>query len=74
MEITPLPPMEDTKQKDLLSPFGEACSRMDLTAIHEMLEKVGYKDDEGATNEVSIYYEICRYALCDLKGVGRFHL
>lgn len=52
MEITPIPPIENTEQTDVLSPFGEACSRMDLTAIHEMLEKVGYKDDEGASNEV----------------------
>lgn len=37
-----------------LSPLGEACSRMDLTAIHEILEKIGYKDDEGTTNEVGI--------------------
>ncbi|OVA17726.1 Protein kinase domain [Macleaya cordata] len=36
-----------------LTPFGEACSRMDLTAIHEILEKVGYKDDEGVANELS---------------------
>ncbi|XP_058109330.1 serine/threonine-protein kinase BSK5 [Magnolia sinica] len=36
-----------------LTPLGEACSRMDLTAIHEMLEKVGYKDDEGVANELS---------------------
>ncbi|KAK9273718.1 hypothetical protein L1049_018528 [Liquidambar formosana] len=36
-----------------LSPLGEACSRMDLTAIHEILEKIGYKDDEGVTNELS---------------------
>ncbi|KAH7669509.1 Non-specific serine/threonine protein kinase protein [Dioscorea alata] len=36
-----------------LSPLGDACSRMDLTAIHEILEKVGYKDDEGTTNELS---------------------
>ncbi|ERM95078.1 hypothetical protein AMTRI_Chr07g81330 [Amborella trichopoda] len=36
-----------------LSPLGEACSRMDLTAIHEILDKVGYKDDEGTTNELS---------------------
>ncbi|THU63674.1 hypothetical protein C4D60_Mb01t18300 [Musa balbisiana] len=36
-----------------LSPLGEACSRMDLTAIHEILETVGYKDDEGTTNELS---------------------
>lgn len=36
-----------------LTPLGEACSRMDLTAIHEILEKVGYKDDEGVANELS---------------------
>nr|XP_027070834.1 serine/threonine-protein kinase BSK5-like [Coffea arabica] len=37
----------------LLTPMGEACLRMDLTAIHEMLEKAGYKDDEGIANELS---------------------
>ncbi|MED6169370.1 Serine/threonine-protein kinase bsk3 [Stylosanthes scabra] len=36
-----------------LSPLGEACSRKDLTAIHEVLEKLGYKDDEGVANELS---------------------
>ncbi|KAK4761552.1 hypothetical protein SAY87_029436 [Trapa incisa] len=36
-----------------LSPLGEACMRKDLTAIHEILEKLGYKDDEGATTELS---------------------
>lgn len=35
-----------------LPPLAEACSRLDLTAIHEILEKVGYKDDEGIANEV----------------------
>lgn len=35
-----------------LSPLGEACQRMDLTAMHEVLEKLGYKDDEGAATEV----------------------
>lgn len=35
-----------------LTPFGEACLRLDLTAIHEILEKTGYKDDEGIANEV----------------------
>ncbi|ONI23054.1 hypothetical protein PRUPE_2G167300 [Prunus persica] len=35
-----------------LSPLGEACSRRDLTAIHEVLENIGYKDD-GMTNELS---------------------
>ncbi|KAK9983527.1 hypothetical protein SO802_033052 [Lithocarpus litseifolius] len=36
-----------------LTPLGEACLRMDLTAIHEILEKIGYKDDEGAATELS---------------------
>ncbi|WCJ22808.1 Protein kinase protein with tetratricopeptide repeat domain [Euphorbia peplus] len=36
-----------------LYPLGEACSRKDLTAIHEILESVGYKDDEGVVNELS---------------------
>ncbi|XP_062095401.1 serine/threonine-protein kinase BSK6-like isoform X2 [Humulus lupulus] len=36
-----------------LTPFGEACVRMDLTAIHEILDKNGYKDDEGIANEKS---------------------
>ncbi|XP_050378822.1 serine/threonine-protein kinase BSK7 [Argentina anserina] len=36
-----------------LSPLGEACVRMDLTAIHEILESLGYKDDEGAATELS---------------------
>ncbi|KAK9020924.1 hypothetical protein V6N11_010936 [Hibiscus sabdariffa] len=36
-----------------LSPLGDACLRMDLTAIHNFLEKLGYKDDEGAATELS---------------------
>lgn len=35
-----------------LSSMGEACSRMDLTAIHQILVTAHYRDDEG-TNEVS---------------------
>lgn len=35
-----------------LSAMGEACSRMDLTAIHQILVSTHYKDDEG-TNELS---------------------
>ncbi|XP_076899916.1 serine/threonine-protein kinase BSK1-like [Bidens hawaiensis] len=35
-----------------LSPMGDACSRMDLTAIHQILVMTHYKDDEG-TNELS---------------------
>ncbi|XP_004503724.1 serine/threonine-protein kinase BSK7-like isoform X1 [Cicer arietinum] len=36
-----------------LTPLGEACLRMDLTSIHELLEKIGYKDDEGTATELS---------------------
>jgi len=34
-----------------LSSMGDACSRMDLTAIHQILVAAHYKDDQG-TNEV----------------------
>lgn len=34
-----------------LRPIGEASSRMDLTAIHQILFTIHYKDDEGS-NEV----------------------
>ncbi|KAI7725040.1 hypothetical protein M8C21_001271 [Ambrosia artemisiifolia] len=37
-----------------LSPLGDACSRKDLTAIHEILLNTHYRDDEGTgTNELS---------------------
>ncbi|GMH16335.1 hypothetical protein Nepgr_018176 [Nepenthes gracilis] len=35
-----------------LTAMGEACSRMDLTAIHQLLVMTHYRDDEG-TNELS---------------------
>ncbi|XP_044512208.1 serine/threonine-protein kinase BSK1-like [Mangifera indica] len=35
-----------------LSQMGDACSRRDLTAIHQILVMTHYKDDEG-TNELS---------------------
>ncbi|CAN6440068.1 unnamed protein product [Victoria cruziana] len=35
-----------------LSPLGEACARMDLTAMHQILVTTHYKDDQG-TNELS---------------------
>lgn len=28
---------------------------MDLTAVHDILLKTGYKDEEGAENEVSFF-------------------
>ncbi|XP_020206224.1 serine/threonine-protein kinase BSK5 [Cajanus cajan] len=42
-----------SKETVSLTPFGDACSRRDLTAIHEILEKVAYKDDEDVANELS---------------------
>ncbi|KAI7738111.1 hypothetical protein M8C21_014520, partial [Ambrosia artemisiifolia] len=36
----------------LLSPLGKACARMDLTAVHDILLKTGYRDEEGAENEL----------------------
>lgn len=54
-----------------LSPLGEACLRTDLTAIHEILEKLSYKDDEGAATEVSflilnlvINYTLVIFSMC----------
>lgn len=40
----------------IVSPLGKACARMDLTAVHDMLLKTGYRDEEGAENEVSIMH------------------
>ncbi|KAF4354885.1 hypothetical protein F8388_013834 [Cannabis sativa] len=37
----------------MLSPLGQACTKMDLTAVHDILLKTGYKDEEGAENELS---------------------
>ncbi|KAL0854999.1 hypothetical protein Bca101_060151 [Brassica carinata] len=44
-----------TKKKSLrLTPFGEACWRVDLSDIHELLEKLGYgEDDVVVENEFS---------------------
>lgn len=39
-----------------LSPLGEAISRNDHTAVHEILVKTGYKDDEGQENEVFFFF------------------
>ncbi|KAJ8533581.1 hypothetical protein K7X08_006905 [Anisodus acutangulus] len=37
----------------VLSPLGKACARMDLTAVYDILLKTGYKDEQGAENELS---------------------
>ncbi|KAL8120148.1 hypothetical protein AgCh_017329 [Apium graveolens] len=38
----------------LLTPMGKDCLRIDLTAIHELLGKIGYKDDTGIANEETL--------------------
>ncbi|CAN1237061.1 Serine/threonine-protein kinase BSK3 [Linum grandiflorum] len=45
--------MPSSESEYPLSSFGDACSAKDLTCIHEILDKLGYKDDEGVTNELS---------------------
>jgi len=52
-----------------LSPLGEACLRTDLTAIHEILEKLSYKDDEGAATEVSFLIILSQLSHC-VFGIG----
>ncbi|CAN1237059.1 Serine/threonine-protein kinase BSK3 [Linum grandiflorum] len=42
--------MPSSESEYPLSSFGDACSAKDLTCIHEILDKLGYKDDEGVTN------------------------
>lgn len=47
----PQPDEAPSTPQRTLSPLGEACSRVDLTAIHQILVMAHYRDDEG-TNEV----------------------
>ncbi|KAL0838085.1 hypothetical protein Bca101_089975 [Brassica carinata] len=50
----PLYTKPSTKKSLRLSPFAEACWRVDLCSIHELLEKLGYgEDDVAVTNEFS---------------------
>ncbi|KAH1084544.1 hypothetical protein J1N35_024305 [Gossypium stocksii] len=37
----------------MISPLGKACARMDLTAVHDILLNTGFKEEEGAENELS---------------------
>ncbi|KAJ4893201.1 Protein kinase protein with tetratricopeptide repeat domain [Raphanus sativus] len=52
--LAPSYPKPATNQPLRLTPLGEACSRVDLSGIHELLEKLGYgEDDVSVTNEFS---------------------
>ncbi|XP_022943510.1 probable serine/threonine-protein kinase At4g35230 isoform X1 [Cucurbita moschata] len=50
--IAPIAPITPITPQRPLSSMGEACSRIDLTAIHQILIMTHYRDDEG-TNELS---------------------
>jgi BR-signaling kinase len=52
-EAPPSPPPPPPAPQHPVSPLAEACSRMDLTAIQQILLTTHYRDDEGS-NEVSI--------------------
>lgn len=47
------PALEPVSSAARSSTFKDACSRMDLTAIHDILVKTNYKEDSGE-NEVSL--------------------
>ena len=53
--IAPIAPITPITPQRPLSSMGEACSRIDLTAIHQILIMTHYRDDEG-TNEVASIY------------------
>lgn len=53
----------------LLTPMGEACLRKDLTALHEILEKTGYKDDEGIANEVFLLSTKFHYSYSSIDNL-----
>ncbi|ESQ36806.1 hypothetical protein EUTSA_v10007855mg [Eutrema salsugineum] len=44
-----------------LSPLGEACLRKDLNAMLEMLDKIGYKDDEDVSRQVFRLYQLSNH-------------
>lgn len=46
---------DSSMQITKLSPLGEACSRVDLDAIHDILEKLGYNDHARIAQGVSLF-------------------
>ncbi|VAI10309.1 unnamed protein product [Triticum turgidum subsp. durum] len=50
-EVPPPPPPAPQPPQHPLSPMAEACSRMDLTAIQQILVSTHYRDDEGSNEE-----------------------
>ncbi|KAH7525238.1 serine/threonine-protein kinase BSK2 [Ziziphus jujuba] len=66
MGLTKTPVMLPT----MLSPLGMACARMNLTAVYDILLKTGYKDEEGAENELS--FQEWTQQVQDMLNVKRF--
>lgn len=58
-----------------LSPLGDACTRKDLTAIHEILLNTHYRDDEGTgTNEVVYHFNLYIFLCSWYMGSGYFYV
>ncbi|XP_073274103.1 serine/threonine-protein kinase BSK5-like isoform X1 [Primulina huaijiensis] len=55
---------QPTSGTQKLSPLGEACARLNLTAIHQILEKIGYNDDEGVSSELSFQMWTSQHQEC----------
>jgi hypothetical protein len=55
-----------------LTPLGDACLRMDLTAVHEILENLAYKDDEGAATEVCFWFDFAHFKVNGVAIYGSF--
>lgn len=58
----------------MLSPLGKACERMDLTAVHDILLKTGYKDEEGADNEVHLTFPRLLIVIIQVKQFGKIRV
>ncbi|GJW59849.1 hypothetical protein Tco_0109184 [Tanacetum coccineum] len=57
-----------------LSPMGDACSRMDLTAIHQILVMTHYNDDDGTNETIKLDDEqYLGVAICTLSQVSSLY-
>lgn len=57
-----------------LSPMGEACSRLDLTAIHQILVMTHYRDDEGTNEVIELLMKVFFWHLYTLTSNGEWFI
>ena len=69
------PHVPPTPQRPL-SPMGEACSRMDLTAIHQILFTTHYREDEWSNEvkEISALFSVVLLWMIDLWHLLSFSM